>query len=241
MIDTALRLVSGKSRRDALTFGEKLFSTREELDALVDKARRGALSAVKVDITEGDVRYWAVDPSESPVVQRLLRFGRERYQHEVGEPPACAFVMINHIDAATCPKGSGGGWHRDSFAAQYKAFAYLSDVQREELGAFCFVPGSNSLVFLGLSALHRMWSGGHRYSDAAIRALGRFGFRYRPILLEAGLPFFVNTSLIHRGLPILTGERLMATIYMFATPASQSPAAQILGGKLPPRDDARAV
>jgi hypothetical protein len=123
--------------------------------------------------------------------------------------------MVNYIDAARCPAGSGGGWHRDSSRRQYKAFVYLTDVERESQGAFCFIPGSNSLPLWLVSVTYRMISGGHRYPERVIAALSRAGAARAPVLLKSGVPFFVNTSLIHRGLPISEGRRMMATVYMF--------------------------
>jgi len=123
--------------------------------------------------------------------------------------------MVNYIDAQTCPRGSGGGWHRDSFGSQYKAFAYLTDVDRASQGAFAFIPSSNSLLARLPALAHRLLSGGNRYLDRTINAAVRVGFTCQPVLLKAGIPFFLDASLIHRGLPIVEGRRIMAAVYMY--------------------------
>jgi hypothetical protein len=164
---------------------------------------------------DGDIRFWGVDVSQSSVLRRLKDFGENCFAHVTGKPPALSFIMVNHIAAARCLGGSGGGWHRDSTRCQYKAFVYLTDVERESQGAFCFIPASNSFPFWLVSMTYRLASGANRYSERVIEALSRIGVARAPVLLKSGIPFFMNTSLIHRGLPISEGQRMMATVYMF--------------------------
>jgi hypothetical protein len=174
------------------------------------------LKAMRVDVQpDGDKRYWGVDATQSRVLQRLENFGNACFANATGKPPEYSFVMVNHTDAHQCPNGSGGGWHRDSFRRQYKAFTYLTDVERESQGAFCFIPASNSLPVRLASVCHRLVSGGHRYRDGTINRCARVGLTRRAVLLKAGVPFFVDSSLIHRGLPISEGRRIMAAVYMF--------------------------
>lgn len=175
---------------------------------------RGSIRAKRTDDTEGDLRYWGADLTQSPVLQRLKSFGERHFIERAGTAPELSFVMLNVVDARTCPAGSGGGWHRDALTRQYKAFVYLTDVERASQGAFCFIPASNALPFRASSLVHRLATGGHRYSDATIDALLRAGMRAEAVLLKSGLPFFAATSLIHRGLPITEGRRIAATLYM---------------------------
>lgn len=199
-----------------LVLGEPLTHPAGELQQIVERALIGELPAERIDHQkDGDIRYWAVDVSTIPGLHRLVEFGQREFRNATGEDPLFAFVMVNTIDAERSPNGSGGGWHRDSSRRQYKAFMYLTEVTRPTQGAFCFMPGSNSRWFWLASMAHRVITGANRYSDRAIHALTTFGFRAVPVLLPAGVPFFVNTSLIHRGLPITEGVRVMATLYLF--------------------------
>jgi len=192
--------------------------------SLVSKTVLGELKAKRVDRqADGDIRYWAVDLAESPLLARLESFATECFRSETHSEPACSFVMVNLVDSARCPNGSGGGWHRDSSRRQFKAFMYLTDVERPEQGAFCCIPGSNSRLFWAGSMVYRLLSSGNRYSDLAIAVLLRLGFRREVILRRAGVPFFLNTSLIHRGLPISEGMRVMATVYIFEDVERMSP------------------
>ncbi len=197
-------------------YGEQLSAQPAELSALVSRVTTRELRAKKVDQqSDGDIRYWGVDPDQSPILRRLYEFGVQQFATQVGHKPKFAFIMVNYIDPVKSPNGSGGGWHRDSFRLQYKAFCYLTNVEREAQGAFSFLPGSNGFLFRAVSAAHRMFTGANRYSDQAMRALTGLGFKRETVLQPAGIPFFLDTSLIHRGLPISESHRIMATVYMF--------------------------
>lgn len=194
--------------------GESLEKEPGEVSLVVAKVLDRTLCTKRVKVTEGDVRYWGVDVAQSVVLQRLKSFGETCFWERTGRRPV-SFAMVNYIDAQTCPNGSGGGWHRDSYGSQYKAFAYLTDVERESQGALGFIRASNSALFRLPSLAHRVLSGGNRYRDRTISAIMRTGFVCQPVLLKAGIPFFLNTSLIHRGLPIAEGHRIMAALYMY--------------------------
>jgi hypothetical protein len=200
---------------DALV-GDSLERAPGEAAALAKLVFSGQLRSRKVDVvSDGDKRYWGVDPSQSPLLGRLMDFADVNYKKKNGSAPAFKFIMINHVSAQECPTGSGGGWHRDSFGTQYKAFMYLTDVERPSQGAFCYLPGSNAVPLRTVSLVHRLVSGGHRYTDDTIQRLLRRGAKATPVLLPAGTPFFLSTSYIHRGLPITEGDRVMAAVYLF--------------------------
>jgi len=199
-----------------LVVGEPLEHGAGELQALADTVLEGRLKSRRVDRQEdGDIRYWGVDPAQSHILRHLIVFSETWFSRQTGRPPALAFVMVNLVDAEKSPNGSGGGWHRDSLRPQYKGFVYLTDVLRESQGAFAIIPASNSGVLKLASAAYRIASGGNRYSDGLVAAVQQLGFRRRAVLLGSGIPFFADTSLIHRGLPISEGQRVMATVYMF--------------------------
>jgi hypothetical protein len=197
-------------------YGKQLDAQPDEIPSLVSRILAKTLRAKKMDAqSDGDMRYWGVDPTQSPVLQRLYDFGVQQFQTVRGKKPEFAFIMVNYIDPVKSPNGSGGGWHRDSFRLQYKAFCYLTNVERETQGAFCFLPGSNGLLFRAASAAHRLATGANRYSDRTMNALTKLGFNRVTVLKQPGIPFFLNTSLVHRGLPISENHRVMATVYMF--------------------------
>jgi hypothetical protein len=204
-----------KSNNHSIVFGESLFDSNEQPGEIIESVIAGKLSARKVATYEGDVRYFGVDVEQSPVFRRLQSFGHRCFEQRTGHAPSFSFIMVNLIDAVKSPTGSGGGWHRDSLQSQYKAFAYLTDVFDVAQGAFCYLPASNNSVIRGASAIHRILSGGHRYTETTISRLVQLGLAREIVLQKAGMPFFLDTSLIHRGLPITEGRRLMATLYMY--------------------------
>ncbi|GEM_PF-5518542 len=201
----------------AVTVGDSLEPTPGELARLTGRIRKGTVRCRAVVEMEGDRRFWDVDASQSACLERLVEFAQRNYTQATGRPPRVSVVMINHIEAGRTLAGSGGGWHRDSFRDQFKAFAYLTDVRSESQGAFCFLPGSNGGVLRLASALHRAVTGGNRYSDRAIGLVLAAGARSETVLLPAGIPFFLNTSAIHRGMPIREGDRVAAAVYMADT------------------------
>src|SRR5262245_27080087 len=166
--------------------GEVLSVDPRELSGLLDSVRCGTLAAKRVDRqADGDTRFWGVDPSQSSLLVRLKQFGEARYRERTGSAPLLSFIMVNDIDASRSPNGSGGGWHRESFRPQYKAFLYLTDVTRESQGAFCFIPGSNGRVIRLGSAGWRLFSGANRYDDGVVSILKMIGTKPKPVLLPA--------------------------------------------------------
>lgn len=184
------------------------------LEELVAQVMNGSLPCRHRQLLpSGDVRYWDVDPTHNP----LLKGFRELAIGEYGKPgkEPHVILMINHISAETCPTGSGDGWHVDSVRRQFKLFCYLTDCVSEKTGPLCVLvhpfPGMERLVILARRVLRRT----RRFEEATIAFLERLGFRRQPVLSEAGRPFFVETSRIHRGLPIHEGYRVMLTAYLY--------------------------
>ena len=131
------------------------------------------------------------------------------------EKTYCAFTLGNWLESG---KGgsSGDGWHRDSFFSQYKALLYLTDVT-EENGPFELLPGSHHLK----SVLNGIEKAGidymqNRLSDDEVYRLEEILTTPRkPITGRAGTLILFNSSSVHRGRPIRSGERLAFTNYYF--------------------------
>lgn len=185
----------------------------QELCALVEG---GSIACNEVERqSDGDIRYWNVDTSQLPILANIKSEGERLFASEVGRPPAHAFIMINDIEPSRSPSGSGGGWHLDSYKKQYKFFVYLTDVDSEANGAFAFFPQTHSWWFRAYALAKRVLRKSVRYSDSEIATLKNLGQRYTAVIGKRGTNFFLDTSYLHRGLPIRTGRRLLATLYMF--------------------------
>jgi hypothetical protein len=204
---------------DDLIIGAPLAGAASELPLLIAKVRAREIRAERVDEqADGDIRFWGIDQKESPLLEQLVEFAQASFVKAVGRLPATTSIMINHIEADRCPGGSGGGWHRDSFGRQFKAFTYLTEVTRDSQGPFAYIPSSNRLPARAVSLVHRLVTGANRYTDDTIRRIPFF--TPRSVFVAPGVPFFVDTSLVHRGMAITEGQRIMATVYMFEAKGS---------------------
>lgn len=182
---------------------------------LVSLARsKGILCGNFVD-TAGDHRYWDVQCESYDLLREFREAAIGKFREEVGRNPSSIILMLNHVSATRCPGGSGGGWHVDSVRSQYKMFMYLTDCESKTLGPLTLLTSGFSLIDRAVVYLNYIFGGRFRFSDKAIQILKRIGFKERPFLLQSCIPFFVNTSYIHRGGEISAGDRVMVTVYMF--------------------------
>ena len=131
------------------------------------------------------------------------------------ESSYCAFTLLNWLQDKE--KGSSGeGWHRDSFVSQYKTILYLTDVNTRS-GPFQIIPKSHKLT----NILKLMISGSlgylqTRYHDDEIRKFNKvLRNKTKTITGKAGTLIIFNSSTIHRGKPIIKGERLALTNYYY--------------------------
>lgn len=126
------------------------------------------------------------------------------------------FVMCNKVKFVDGNLGSGGGWHRDSInRRQLKFIVYLNDVKQDN-GCFQYIKKSHTVWNkYKLNKILRKPLGAYRYTDSDVASLIKVGFRVTSLEGEAGDLLIVDTSGLHRGHPVLEGERFAATQYMF--------------------------
>ena len=105
---------------------------------------------------------------------------------------------------------SGGTWHRDTHKKVFKVLIYLNDVD-ENNGCFQFLTNSN-VNKIGYPTT--ISSTTTRYSNETIDNLIKTkGCQLLNMCGKAGTVILVDTSYIHRGKPIINGERLVYTNY----------------------------
>lgn len=132
------------------------------------------------------------------------------------EKTKAAFTLAAKMPAREGNLGSGEGWHRDAFFRQFKAIIYLSDVD-ETNGPFQFIAGSHKIK----QVLKDMWKAKLAYMESRIDdsqvklLLEQDSSRLKTYTAKAGTLILVDTSAIHRGKPIETGERFALTNYYF--------------------------
>lgn len=132
----------------------------------------------------------------------------------------CAFTLLNWLKDER--RGSSGeGWHRDSFLSQYKTILYLTDVNKQS-GPFQIMPKSHKLRnILKLMLRGKLSYLQTRYQDAEIKDYSNIlKKKIKTITGKAGTLIIFNSSTIHRGKPIIKGERLALTNYYY--PISRS-------------------
>jgi hypothetical protein len=132
------------------------------------------------------------------------------------QPTKAAFTLAAKLSAIPGNKGSGDGWHRDALLRQFKAIIYLSDVDGEN-GPFQFIKNSHKFwwilkdIFIGKLKYRQ-----YRIEDNQIRdILGRSHRRLQTYAAKAGTLILVDTSAIHRGMPIIAGVRYALTNYFY--------------------------
>lgn len=136
--------------------------------------------------------------------------------------PKDGYIMTNKVVFKDNNKGSGGGWHRDSYLyPQVKLIVYLNDVD-ETNGAFEYIRKSHRL---GRKLQDVVWgrynknSKPSRFNDEIINKY----YRDESVVLKgkAGTGIFVDTSGLHRGMPLQQGVRYAFTNYYFTNDIPQ--------------------
>ncbi len=127
-----------------------------------------------------------------------------------------AFTLGARMDFSPGNSGSGEGWHRDAFLRQFKAIIYLSDTGLDN-GPFQFIRDSHLrgriLKDMKIAELSYMQN---RLSDLNVaKLIDQDLDRLRTFIGSAGTLILVDTSAVHRGMPIKAGTRYALTNYYF--------------------------
>lgn len=125
------------------------------------------------------------------------------------------FTLSAKIEYTLDNKGSGQGWHRDTFwPFQFKAMVYLTDVG-ESSGPFEVLENSHTKKSLIRNAVvSDIPPNQHRFTDQEIEELGKKDKKVT-FTGEAGDLIIFNSYCIHRGSPLKAGSRYALTNYYF--------------------------
>lgn len=127
-------------------------------------------------------------------------------------------TLAGHLTYTKNNKGSGAGWHRDSYIRQVKSIVYLTDVELEN-GPFEYLVSSHKRknVIRDANFLSKIADGGHnqiRYTNNEIEIIKKeFGYESKLITGRKGDVVIADTRGLHRGSPIISGERIALTNY----------------------------
>ena len=113
---------------------------------------------------------------------------------------------------------SGGDWHVDSLKLQVKAILYLSDTGINN-GPFSYIPNlkPENINQGFVKKILNFSSNPRRFDDKTIRKLSK---EIMSITGKKGTLILVDTSNVHRGEPIVEGERFSLTNYYMYTQSS---------------------
>lgn len=179
-----------------------------EYDSLIWRdERRSDNRAFAADAVSTDIAKFRDDPFINSVAKAYLSSEQRVF-----------FTLCNKVLSVPDNLGSGGGWHRDTpHERQFKSILYLSDVAIEN-GAFEYIDGSHRLRYF-LSTIIRagIVHGQNRFTNEEVDEIVK-ATRTRPTTLtgSAGTLIVVDSSGIHRGSPIVAGERYALTNYFFS-------------------------
>lgn len=204
----------GFSLQTGLIQNEDLNQLKETLDNMYNDSTLN----IWQDDKGADKRIYGLNQI-NPNIERLLpiSMAKEIGEEYLGRKLVDYFVLGGHISYQPENYGSGGGWHRDSpFTHQFKMIIYLSDVDKEN-GPFQYFKGSHlssSKMKLNFP-LSQM-----RFTENEVNTLDQ------QELVEfngkAGDVLFVDTRGIHRGKPLVSGERKAITVYFFENSNAKS-------------------
>ncbi|MGD9590879.1 MAG: phytanoyl-CoA dioxygenase family protein [Mycolicibacterium sp.] len=141
---------------------------------------------------------------------RLLNAARTM----LGGDAANAFTLAGIIAYRPGNLGSGEGWHRDSFFNQFKAIVYLTDVTVDN-GPFEYITRSHrTRQKFSDHAEYGIPLNSTRIDDASVgKLIAAESERHRILTAAKGTLLLVDTTGIHRGMPLIGGERYALTNY----------------------------
>jgi hypothetical protein len=133
-----------------------------------------------------------------------------------GVPTCCAFTLAGRIETLgkDAQYGSGGPWHRDSYFRQFKSLIYLNDVD-ENNGPFQLIHQSHETKDHDrkIAELEHMQSS--FLQEKVDKIIENDPNRLKTLTGKAGTLVLVDTSIIHRGIPVKNGIRYALTNYFF--------------------------
>lgn len=166
---------------------------------------------------KSDFRVYGADRDS----QVIKAFNRDKdlaslataYNHE---PSVAAFTLAARMPYSNGNTGSGEGWHRDAFLRQFKAIIYLSDVGTQN-GPFQMIRESHRTTQI----MHDMKVASLGYMQNRLKEqqvaklIDENPDRLLTFTGSAGTLILVDTSTIHRGMPINDGIRYALTNYYY--------------------------
>ena len=148
---------------------------------------------------------------------RIFEYYDNNFIKKIGEA-YCGFKLKNVMTMANKVKyfhdneGSGGGWHKDSYAKQFKSMLYLNDVSNAN-GSFQLIKKSNFLINVIKTSIKLNKSyPDTRFTNEEIKNYFKEN-DVETLSGNAGTLIMFDPSLIHRGAPLISSQRYALTNY----------------------------
>lgn len=192
-----------------------------QLQALLFDGRRVCQDSQNISLESNgsDSRVYGVDRlADSFKLQGLTELPDKIAKTFYRADSLAWFQMLGHIVSTPNNLGSGSGWHRDSpFKHQFKFIIYLSDVQIEN-GPFEYIKGSHLKKSIeSVASYLNVRSNKFRFDPQEIDRLENAEVvpPRTAIVAPAGSMLMADVRGLHRGSPLLQGERWALTRYYF--------------------------
>ena len=153
--------------------------------------------------------------------ENIRKFADDSFLHKIANaynavPTSNGFTLAGRIKATGHEFGSGGSWHRDSYFRQFKSLLYLTDVNVEN-GPFQVIHRSHRSKQISIDSKNaNLESMQCSFNQNIVeKILNESPDRLKTLTGNAGTLVLVDTSIIHRGLPLEEGIRYALTNYFF--------------------------
>ena len=174
--------------------------------------------AVRRDAMDADHRVFGAERASSI----LAEFHNDPLLLSVGEayrrgPLRNFSTLAGRLRPKSGNLGSGQGWHRDAFHFQFKAMVYLTDVTPQS-GPFQFLSGSHRALQVVRDTIAGHLDGipqSRITEEQSQRLIAANPARLQTFAAKRGTVILFDSSGIHRGAPIQSGERYALTNYYF--------------------------
>ncbi len=194
------------------------FISKDECDKfikIIDTFITNNQELLWVDNEESDIRIMGAEN----ISEKFLSLNIKEFTQNIGstflqQKLKLLMIMANKVSFKSNNKGSGGGWHKDSNAEQFKSLLYLSTVGKDN-GPFQIVKNSNNdyINFKIFANLKKKFPA-YRFTNEEINRI----VKKKDIIDftgDAGTLILFNTSMLHRGSPIKSGIRYAMTNYFY--------------------------
>ena len=203
------------------------FITNSECDIFIDNINKAKKDGNKnllgfwSDDLMSDIRFFKFQKYDPIANNKILNNALILNYHKAvtGRKFAEKSLMANHVTYKDSNQGSGGGWHRDTrFRTYFKAFIYLNDVD-DSNGPLEIIEGSHKISeILKCYRSKVIMKDKFRFEQKEIdQIIKKTVAKKTKLTGKRGTLILANTKAIHRGSPLISGERYAFTIY-FADP-----------------------